>query len=49
MMTAIIARYGSLSSRKKLFVQAALRAADSNEIRIIDPSREALESLEDYA
>jgi hypothetical protein len=49
MMTAIIARYGSLASRKKLFVQAALRAADSTDVRIIDPTRDALESLEEYA
>ena len=49
MMTAIIARYGALASRKKLFVQAALRAADSADLRIIDPAREALESLEEYA
>lgn len=49
MMTAIIARYGALASRKKLFVQAALRAGTSTELRIIDPAREALESLEEYA
>ncbi len=49
MMTAIIARYNSLASRKKLFVQAALRTAGSTDVRIIDPTREALESLEAYA
>ena len=49
MMTAVIARYASLASRKKLFVQAALRAADGTDMRIIDPTRDALESLEDVA
>ena len=49
MMTAIIARYGSLASRKKLFVQAALRASDGADLRILDPAQDALESLEEVA
>ncbi len=46
MMTAIIRRYAGLAERKKLFVQAALRAADGSALRILDPAPEALEMLE---
>jgi hypothetical protein len=46
LMSAIIARHAGLASRKKLFVQAALRAADGTGLVVLDPSPEALEKLE---
>jgi len=49
LMSAIIARHAGLASRKKLFVQGALRAADGSGLVVLDPSPEALEKLEAYA
>jgi hypothetical protein len=49
MMAAIIARYPALAARKKIFVQAVLRAADGTGLTIIDPAPEALAKLEAYA
>ncbi len=46
LMSAIIARHAGLASRKKLFVQAVLRAADGSGLVVLDPSRAALEKLE---
>jgi hypothetical protein len=46
LMSAIIARHAGLASRKKLFVQAVLRAADGSGLVVLDPAREALEKLE---
>lgn len=48
MMSAIIKRYSGLAERKKLFVQAGLRATDSADIRVLDPSPDALAELESY-
>jgi carboxysome shell carbonic anhydrase len=49
MMAAIIARYPTLAARKKLFVQAVLRAADGSGLTILDPAPEALAKLEAHA
>ncbi len=46
LMAAIIERYAPLASRKKLFVQAALRAADGSGLTILDPTPDALAKLE---
>jgi hypothetical protein len=46
MMAAIIARHAKLAARKKLFVQAVVRAADGSGLTLIDPPAEALEILE---
>ncbi len=49
MMAAIIARHKTLSARKKIFVQAALRAADGSGLSILDPAPEAFAWLEGQA
>ncbi len=49
LMAAIIARYATLASRKKLFVQAALRATDGSGLTLLDPAPEALAMLDDHA
>ncbi len=49
LMAAIIARYPALAARRKLFVQAVLRAADGSGLAILDPTPEALAKLEEFA
>jgi hypothetical protein len=49
MMAAIIARHATLAARKKLFVQAVLRAADGSGLTILDPAPDSLAKLEAHA
>jgi carboxysome shell carbonic anhydrase len=46
LMGAIIARHAKLAARKKLFVQAVVRAADGSGLTLLDPTSSALEILE---
>jgi carboxysome shell carbonic anhydrase len=49
LMASIIVRHAKLASRKKIFVQALVRATDGSAFSVLDPELKTLEKVEEHA